>query len=183
MRMRQFSILYWGLRDEIILSRPSLAGMSEPEENPRRMSEPEEKPRGMSEPEEKPLVGGTVVASRTLKVLTHVSEYRGYFMMEVNSGTKYKEVKECLVLRINLNPSSLIIFGLFKVYDLKYHPLMELCNDEDTLPEDVNYVAFRRLCFDKELEQRIVAEDEYAMKLFFWESHYFIRHGTFLEIL
>jgi len=78
----------------------------------------------------------------------------------------YGQVKRAVGARLHLRPSSLNIFGIF------LGPLSSptsLCEDNDSVSENVSKVCLRRLSFACDREKKYLEEDVAATILIFWE--------------
>ena len=114
-----------------------------------------------------------------MRVFTHDKLLENEFNVKVRSTATFGEVKVVIAKRLSLDPSSLAIFGLFKVCSIPHESGMEICDDDEVLPRNTKEVAFKRLCFDKLKEVATVLQDVKALSLIFFEGVDFIEKGAY----
>ena len=86
--------------------------------------------------------------------------------MSTPSSLTYGQLKRVVGARLHLRPPSLNIFGIFQG---TLSSPTSLCDDGDSVPEDVSKLCLRRLTFDCDKERVYLEEDLVAMTLVFWE--------------
>ena len=85
----------------------------------------------------------------------------------VGKPVKFQELMKHVGVALKLSQGSLKIFGLFMG---SLGSPQKLCAGNEIIPAGTINLSFQRLSFDEEVEKIIIAEDDGAMELIYWES-------------